>query len=70
MKQKREEREAEIQKMIAAGEDPFAKRPREGYKGAGMCVKAYGISSVSKYSQRALIFLSVLHNISRDRVIC
>ncbi|EER06068.1 hypothetical protein Pmar_PMAR028257 [Perkinsus marinus ATCC 50983] len=30
MKQKREEREAEIQKMIAAGEDPFAKRPREG----------------------------------------
>ncbi|EER03952.1 hypothetical protein Pmar_PMAR017367 [Perkinsus marinus ATCC 50983] len=30
MKQKREEREAEIQKMIDAGEDPFAKRPREG----------------------------------------
>ncbi|KAF4733205.1 hypothetical protein FOZ62_007459, partial [Perkinsus olseni] len=36
MKQKREERDAEIKRMIEAGEDPFAKRPREGERSAGL----------------------------------
>ncbi|KAF4667940.1 hypothetical protein FOL47_003333 [Perkinsus chesapeaki] len=36
MQQRREERDAEVKKMIEAGENPFARKPREGPFGGGM----------------------------------